>query len=633
MANGRVANSSPEQAPAENAGEILRAKAVAEGLPPIVALATQISTRIMGNIVAFRGSGPIPPGMYHHVLTGDARPKPVTEKAKSSTIGPQTGYAPADPRNGRYEKTKDGYILRPEKDPNPNLSSRVLETSLRNIFNDIGTKYELVQGKNPDENGILRFYQSNHEYDKIKDIVYSVNLNEATDIDPEILKNYKLVSNHFENADKEPTPGSPFYDLNLDALCPTSVQHPGDNQPAPIKVLGDIVRDCDLDSITDPPYEAMVKMLGSEKRDGLFKERYFTLIDMSAHHHPGDDEHNLLKDSQAELAVTDMVKKMLEINSERWENFNHFKSVAREAAGAGFDEAKWELENIDKKPFVREKMNLEVMAAMVVTVGKGSPMQLYQGLEINVIEQKIFASQTQPGAPKINMNDLVSTDPAVRNAALVGLQQQDIVYSQETIAKSFIQHPAEMCNEHYICPRGQVVAISNDKINMGGDAMLSAMVLENNQSQPINPKWIEQGSLGSGNDKIWVEHYLSRDDNYRKDPDLAEVKVQVINFLSNPVNRDMARKSLSEAICKADPELAAVKEKINRAEEKIAVPEQAARRRSIIYPDPTVTPAVGSYLAVRRQTSVKEAEIPSLPKNAEAPTTTVETAPATRKVR
>jgi hypothetical protein len=598
MTDSRGPERSDAQAPAATVGEILRAKAVSEGLPPLVALATQISTSVMGNIVAYRGSGPIPPGMYHHVLTGQARPKPVTEKAKSSTIGPQAGYAPLDQRNGRYEKTQDGYALRIEKDPpNPNLSSRVLETSIRNIFNDLGVKYELVNGKNPDENGLLRFYQSNHEYDKIKDIIYSINLNTAKAIDPDILKNYKLVSNHFENAGKEPLPGSPFHGLNLDALCDTYVQHPGESEPVPIKVLGDIVRDCDLDSITNPPHEAMVNMLGNEPREGYFKERFFTLIDMSAHHHAGDPEYNDMEDCRAELAVADMLKKMLEINSLRWNNYNYQKSTARLAAGSDFDEAKWELQNVEKKPFVHENINLDIMSAMVVTVGKGSPMQVYQGLEINVIEQKILASQTVALATKINLTDLDSPNVMTRNAALNALHQQDIPYNRETIAKSFIQHPAEMCNEHYTCPRGQVVAVSHDKINIGDDAMLANMVREKHQFQPINPKWIEESSLGSRNSKIWVEHYLSMDNNERKSVD-AEVKAQVISFLTKPVNRDMARRSLSEGICKFDPELAAVKERLSVTDEKAESPRAVSRGH--VWPANDGAPSLGSYISPRK---------------------------------
>lgn len=37
-------------------GVEIRAAACAQGLPPMVALATQISARINGNIVAYRGS-------------------------------------------------------------------------------------------------------------------------------------------------------------------------------------------------------------------------------------------------------------------------------------------------------------------------------------------------------------------------------------------------------------------------------------------------------------------------------------------------------------------------------------------------------------------------------------------------
>jgi hypothetical protein len=531
-----------------------RARAVAQGLPPLVALATQISTSIMKNIVAYRGSGPIPPGLYHAIFLGTARPKPVSEKAKSSTFGPMEGYAVQDPRNGRYEKGEDGkYALRPDQPPN--LEGRQMDMSLRDLFNDMGTKYKLLGS----ENGVLRFCQINHPYEEIKNVEFRIDLKERVDVDPEILKNYRLISSHFDNLGKSPE-GTPFEKIfegmNLDARCPVSVKHPKvtpeDPEPMfePIIVLGDIVRDCDMDTITDPPDDAMTMMFGAEKYAGELHEKFLRPFDMSPHFNK-DEAHDVAEQVRADAAIDKMIKSMLEINERRWEQYNSVKNAAveraRENLGGLFNEKSWtknwELENIHLKPFVLENLNTKhpenfgVLSAMVVTVGKGTPMQLYQALEINVIEKKIFASQHAGTKHAVTIADLDSYDAAKRNAALRTLHKQKIPYDKDTIARAFIQHPSECHNEHYTCPRGPLVMVSGRSIFLGDDAKLSDFVAANKQYQPINPMWIRENSLGNKNAAVWVKHFLANyDQDYKNNLDVAAVKHEVDQFLRRPEN-------------------------------------------------------------------------------------------------
>jgi hypothetical protein len=522
-------------------GEEIRAAACAEGLPPMVASATQISTRLAGNIVAFRGSGAIPPGLYHSIFTGEGRPKPVTEKAKSSNIGPQAGRAAEDPRNGRYDKNETGeYLLRPDKPPK-GLDAQPLELSLRNIISDLGTKYQLTPNdNNPDKAGILRFCE-NHPSPDVKAIVYSVNINEAKKIPQEIRDNYKLVSNHLEEKPNGMINDERFKDLPLDSLCFVSAQHPSDNAPKVIKVLGGIVRDCDIDFITDPPAAKMESLLGTKH----FK-KFLEPLDMSPHLHSHDGHTDKVADKaekiRASTARDNMVYMLLEINNLKWEKYNNLKDAAMKTAGANFNQEAWELENAHLKPFVPENSNLGLMSAMVVTVGKGTPMQLYQALEINIIQQKILSSCTSPDGTRVNMENIDNSDKNISNNELLKLHKQPISYSKETIARSFIQHPSECHNEHYTSPRGTSVLVKGDTIKMEKDPALAQIVQNSGQYIPINKQWINP-SAGSGNAKVWVEHFLRNEELYRGKKDDAAA---VSGYLKNDKNIDFIVKLQNE---------------------------------------------------------------------------------------
>lgn len=503
-------------------GEIARAKAVSDGLPPMVAIATQISTQYVGNTVAYRGSGPIPPGLYHTIFTGEARPKAVTEKAKSSTIGPQAGRAVLDKRNGRYDlDPKTGQYQLRDQMPPKGLSESSLEISLRNIYNDLGTKYALITGvDNPDSNGVLRFRQIDHPSAEVQNIIYSVNINHAKPIPKEISGNYHLVSNHLNEVKPPPTEESksPFLGVELDSLCVVSAQHHSNEDPQEIKILGGIVRDCDIDFMTNPTPEALGKMFGPRDYAPFLEP-----IDMSPHlHGDNSDEKEIARANQAKITMVDL---LLEINASRWEQYeakrNQIDPVDREA---------WELEHAHEKPFIEKDVNDKIMAAMVVTVGKGTPMQLYQALEINVIQQKILASsQNTDEEKRINPKNL--DNPNIKNAELVKLHNQPISYSVETIAQAFIQHPSECHNEFYTSPRATSVAVSGDHIEMGNDSDMAKYLKERGEYVPINPKWIADNSPGNQNAKIWVQYFLEHSSTHYSDK--PDVQKEVDKFLKN----------------------------------------------------------------------------------------------------
>jgi hypothetical protein len=528
-------------------GEEIRAKACAEGLPPMVAMATQISTRLMGNIVAYRGSGPIPPGLYHSIFTGEARPKPVTEKAKSSNIGPQNGRIvavdePDDARNGRYQKNKEGeYELRHDTPPK-GLVAQPLEISLRNIVNDLEIKYKLTEGQNPDDKGILRFTEI-HDSPYVSQIIYSVNVNEVKPISQDILDSYKLVSNQIEeNKKSEENKKKSTHDERikhllehypLDSLCPVYAQHPGQKEAKAIRVLGGIVRDCDIDFITDPP--DMKRLLGTEN-----VKKFLEPIDMSPHlpHDEKTMDHDRIKLEKllASKAVDNMVYMLLEINNLRWKKYNDLKDAAikeAKAAGRDFNLSEWKLANAHLKPFVPKQSNLLMMSAIVVTVGKGTPMQLYQALEINLIQQRILvSSRTHAEETKVNMENLDHPDRNISNRELLKLHRQVISHNKELIARSFIQHPSECHNEHYTSPRGFSVLVAGNIIKTEQDPNIAKFVRDNKQYIPINKQWINP-STGSENAEVWVEHFLRNEEMYRGKMDVIDA---VKRFLENDKN-------------------------------------------------------------------------------------------------
>lgn len=513
----------------------LRGRAAEHGLPPILAVATSISTAVYGNMVAYRGSEPITAGQYYQIITGEGRPKAVTRKEKSSNLEVTNGYLVENPVFGRYDKQPDGkYALRPDKPPE-GLERNQLEIPLRKIYNGLGDKFELVGAKNPDDQGNLRFRQINHESEDVRALVYCVNVKDVKPVSPEIIAHNKLVSNEYKNLNikGEPDANSPFYGLSLDAMCKVSGQQPvgnGYSDPQPIVVLGGIVRDCDIDWMTVPPRNKLYELLRTEET-----QKYLEPLDMSAH---GKDDVQRAND-----ATVEMVTRIMEIHDQRWETYNHYKQWAGHQPGSDA-EKKWERDHAEMKPFVAEDATQEMITAMVVTVGKGTPLQLYQALEINIVEQKILASSTKLDGTKVNVADLSSENQNIRNAALMQVHEQKIEYSKDTISRSFLQHPGENYNEHYTSKRSPSVAVSGSQIVTAEDKAMSQIILNKDQYVAINPKWIAENSPGNDNAAVWVSHFMAKSDTHYKNEPV--VKEMVDKFLANPRNLEYIEKKLED---------------------------------------------------------------------------------------
>jgi hypothetical protein len=542
-----------------------RAEVVAEGLPPIVGFAIGLSTSLMGNVVSLRGSGPIPAGLYYMIFTGLARPKPITAKEKSSTIGLQAGCAPKDKRNGRYDINPETgmYELREKPKPgeqptpfDPNNES-VLQVSLRNIFLEtkpVGTKYELLTGTNPDAVGNLRFRQVDHDSEDVKAIIYSVNVNQALPLSNEIKENYRLIANHLQDLGKEPSKDSPFAKYNLDALCPAYAQHPGPGEvPQPIVIYGGIVRDCDVDMMTDPDPEAIEKMFGV-KAD--LYPRFTENLEMSTHHHEGDSrETRIAEEKRANAQGAEMLTRILDLNSKSWDVYETMENTAR-GNPAITDFQKWQIDHAHLKPFIEKVPDSKTLATMVVTLGNGNAFQLWQGLQINYIEQRTLAAcLSKDPSEKIIYTDL--DDSAKRNVALHKLHNlKSFQYKQAT---AFIQHPNESNNEFYTSPRGIGVIVSGKQIFIGKDQDASDLILKKNQYVPINKMWIADSSLGNTNAAVWVKHFLAQSQSHynaesKSNPNQKHATIihnQVANYLKDPRNLDMLKELIIES--KAHP--------------------------------------------------------------------------------
>jgi len=480
----------------ETKGNTLYAAAAKEGLPPIVTLATQLSTRLWGNIVAFRGSGPIPQDLYYDVLTGKAKPKPVTLKIKTSNIGPQAGRIVKDVRNGGYKLKNAEYELR-TKVPSLKFKSSSLKISLRGIYHDIlSRKYALLTS---DDQYLLKFNQINFDSDVVKGITYSINLKTAEPIPKKVLLNYNLVSSLPYDLTQNNFEDQVFNRFNLDALYIVSVKHMDNKESSPIKVLDGYVRDSDIDFITDPSSAKLISLL-----DTKYFEKFLTPLDMSPK--------NKYLRHRANNAAVELIASLVEINNLRWGVYNIKKDKAKLKNYDSFNEDQWELENIEIKPIVPENATLGLMSNMVVTVGKGTPTQSYQALEINIYQQKILAYFKNP-KERFKLIDFENNE----KYTLLKLHQQIIKYNKLTRSKCFIQHPAECHNEHYTSSRSPSIIIQGDTVIVSKDDATSAKIVRNTQGYiPINPKWVSE-SPGNQYAEIWVEHYLRNTNMYIKE--------------------------------------------------------------------------------------------------------------------
>jgi hypothetical protein len=511
-----------------------------DGLPPIMLLATQLSTMRWGNTVSYRSSGPIPTGLYRNVLNGTAAPKPYTQKVKSSNWGVMEGFAVVDDRLGRSEYTAHGgFSIRPHGAadlPRTNgevtLNKFPLKMSLRDILADTviqppkeKPKYELVAGNNPDKDGNLRFKESSHPSEKVNNVIFSINLNdigaEPTPKDLSSLVSSKLSGEGVIN--KWDVPGfelkgwqkewGSFAD-KLDTSFPCLAQFPGDREPTPIEVYGEenvTVRDTDLDFITRP---TKMDNLMPEK-DGF--DKYFQPINMS-HGTPAE----MLDASKL------MIKLMFKINQSEWKKYNELKQEQITKLGAAFNE----IDIADKMPLVPKFNTLTAIKDFAITVGLGSPMELYQAMEINIVNQKILSlSKSNPG---FKMDDLM--DPNKMNGALMKLAKEPLILDEKTQSRFFIQHPAESHNHYYTSDRGASVVVHNKMIALAKDDTEVVKYLASNSRNehvPINPQWLGDKKGANAHAKDWAKHYITNF-NSKRDTD-PEINKAVHSYLEkNP---------------------------------------------------------------------------------------------------
>jgi hypothetical protein len=537
-----------------------------DGVPPVVLLATQISTARWGNTVAYRSSGPIPRGLYILILAGLAAPKPFTQKVKSSNWGVMEGYAVVDDKLGRSQLNSAGNFeirkhgendLPRDADKNVTLNKFALKMSLRDILAEATKdppKYEIPKDNNPDENGILHFRQVNHSNPDVGNVTFSINLNDVNqEISPK--NNLDLIASIHDIAQMQPedwreTLGQ-FAD-KLDYSFPCYAQFAGESEPVPIEVYGEeyvTVRDTDLDFITQATRVA--EHFGIEPSE--INPRIFETFDMASHDE--DDEERALD------ATMDMVKLMLHINKMEW---SHYEKILKEeqvkahAQGVEFDETSI----ADKKPLVDKMKDFDMVTKFAIAVGMGTPMELYQAMEINIINQKILALKAQQ--PDLKLDDF--TNPIKRKEALAALNQVPLVEDDNMQARYFIQHPSECHNLHYTSDRGGSVIIHGSGIGLAkNDAEVIKFLNANahDEHMILNPEWMGDKPGANVNAKEWVKYYISHFDEDKdvspklntavtsyllKNPefvaaelkDLSGDKSRINNFLEkNPIIKEM----------------------------------------------------------------------------------------------
>jgi hypothetical protein len=486
-----------------------------DGVPPVVLLATQISTARWGNTVAYRSSGPIPRGLYRQILAGQAAPKPFTQKVKSSNWGVMEGYAVVDDKLGRSQANSAGNFeirkhgendLPRDANGNVTLNKFPLKMSLGDILAEATKdppKYELQKENNPDENGTVYFRQINHSNPDVGNVTFSINLNDVNqEVSPK--HNLELIASLHDIAQFQPenwreTLGQ-FAD-KLDYSFPCYAEFPGQSEPVPIEVYGEeyvTVRDTDLDFITQAMRVA--EHFGAASSE--VNTKIFETYDMASHDE--DDEERALD------ATMDMVKLMLYINKMEWKNYEKILGEQQEKArvkGVNFDETLI----ADKRPLVDKMKDFDMVTKFAITVGMGTPMELYQAMEINIINQKTLALKEQH--PGLNLDDF--TNPIKRKEALLALNQVPLVEDDKMQARYFIQHPSECHNLHYTSDRGGSVIIHGAGIGLAkNDAEVIKFLNSNarNEHMTLNPEWMGDKPGANVNAKEWVKYYISHFD-------------------------------------------------------------------------------------------------------------------------
>jgi hypothetical protein len=538
-----------------------------DGLPPIMLLATMLSSMRWGNTVSYRSSGPIPTGLYRNVLNGTAAPKPFTQKVKSSNWGVMEGFAVVDDRLGRSEFSPHaGYSIRPHAAtdlPKENgvvmLNKFPLKMALRDILQDTianppkPAKYELLKDNNPDKDGNLRFKEANHLNGKVNTVVFSINLKDIgaeaapKDFNGLVAAQATAGSNPFEQPGYE-LPGwkkewGNFAEI-LDSSFPCLAQFPDEPKPIPIEVYGEenvTVRDTDLDFITRP---TRLDNLMPEN-DGY--DKFFQTIDMS---HGTPEE--MLDASKL------MIKLMFQINQSEWKKYNELRMQKVTELGDKFSE----VDIADKMPLVPRFTSLSAIKNSAITVGLGSPMELYQAMEINLVNQKILnISKTNPS---FKMDDLL--DPIKRNTTLMTLAKEPLQLDDKARSKFFIQHPAECHNHHYTSDRGASVIIHNKSIALAkNDSEVVKYISSNSRGEyvPVNPQWLGEKKGANTHAADWAKHFITNFDAKRDvEPELNKAVHRyiekhpefVVKELKNFVGEQDKQDSVKSYL-KANPEI------------------------------------------------------------------------------
>jgi hypothetical protein len=496
-----------------------------DGVPPLVLLSTQISTASWGNTAAYRSSGAIPTGLYRMILLGLAAPKPFTQKVKSSNWGVQEGFAVVDDRlarsqvgndsegNLRYEIRKhDEHDLPRDEKGKVLLKTFDLKITLNDIIADaskIPPKYTFLKGDNPDEKGILRFKQIDHGNPQVTGTVFSIKLH---DMEAQLHSKdgLDLIASQHQGAISTHNDGLKKLAIVAEKMhysFPAYAQYPGAPEPVKIQVYGDqlmTVRDCDLDYVTRPPEEVVREKLGD------VYPRFFQLLNMTQ---PDD------KDAAKE-AAKQMIEIMFEINDSQWSQYAELKELKMaEAMEAGVEFN--EVSIADKMPLVPEFTDFKTLSQFAVTVGMGTPLELYQAMEINICNAKLLS--LKKADPAINLDDF--NNPSTRNAMLLRLNAQPLPTGEYVRDHFFIQHPAESHNLKYTSDRAGSVIVHGNGIALAKNDTEAIKYLNTNAPNeyvPLNKEWFGDKAGANKYAEDWTVFYISHFDAKKNtDPDVS----------------------------------------------------------------------------------------------------------------
>jgi hypothetical protein len=552
-----------------------------DGVPPVVLLATQMSTTRWGNTIGYRSSGPTPEGLYRKMLEGKAAPKDFFMKVKSSNWGVMEGYAVVDDKLGRSQPTANGgFEIRPhgpndlpKKDNVVTLEKHPLTMSLRDIMADAfkqPPKYEFPKENNPDKNGILRFHQVGHANSTVNQVMFSINLNDPK-AEKTITENVQLIASQFKPQMLSSVNSSNLaikqtlenLGEKLDYSYPCYAQAPSVKEPVPVEVYGRkliTVRDVDEDFKTEPTL--LSQNLMAEK-DGFAK--YFEPIDM----YHGTEEEKF-------DASKKMITLMFKLNISEWKKYDEVKNAKIAGKGDAFNEK----DIAHLMPLVPRFKNMEALGKFVITVGLGTPMGLYQAMEVNITVQKMLDSAKKN--PQMDMDSFLM--PATKNAALLAHNKEPLQIDSDMQARFYIQHPAESFNHHFTSDRGATVLVHKSTIAIAADDERVIKFLNSNakgEHFPINPEWLGNKSGANVNAAHWALHYAANYDPKRDtNPEIHHAVTNYFEknpgFVEREVKTFLGDKSKLDGFIDAHPK---IKDMVSKPREIEQTNEERAKFR------------------------------------------------------